>query len=84
MPSIRQNPNADALPDFRNLGVIARILIAVNLLAVAAALVAAPDWASALDAIVRNAAQVEPPLVASLVVLYAAAPWLLRIRFWPA
>jgi len=30
MPSIRQNAHSDVLPDFRNLGVIARLLVAVN------------------------------------------------------
>src|SRR5713226_8401286 len=62
MLSIRQNSGSDGLPDFRNLGVIARVLIAVNLLAAAAA-------------------HIEPPLIASLLVLYAAAPWLLRLPY---
>ena len=82
MASIRQNPQADALPDFRNLGVIARILIAVNLLALAAALMEQPDWAKTVDAFVRNAAMLEPALVASLLALYVAAPWLLRMSYW--
>ena len=82
MASIRQNPEADALPDFRNLGVTARVLIAVNLLALTAALIGEPAWSRTLDAFVRNAAQIEPPLVASLVVLYGAAPWLLRMPYW--
>ena len=81
MPSIRQNPFPDALPDFRNLGVIARALIAVNLLALAAVLVSARDPARVLDEFVRGAALIEPPLVASLVALYAAAPWLLRLSY---
>lgn len=83
MLSIRQNTEADALPDFRNLGVTARILIAVNLLALMAALVDEPAWLKMFDAFVRNAAQIELPLIASLVVLYAAAPWLLQIPYWP-
>ena len=82
MASIRQNQEADALADFRNLGVTARVLIAVNLLALAAAMIDDPAWTKTLDAFVRNAAQIEPPLVASLVVLYGAAPWLLRMPYW--
>jgi two-component system, LytTR family, sensor histidine kinase AlgZ len=82
MPSIRQNPQADALPDFRNLGVTARVLMVVNLLAAAAALLAERDWAKILDAFVGNAALLEPPLIASLAVLYATAPRLLRMPYW--
>src|SRR5436190_833218 len=81
MPSIRQNTDSDALPDFRNLGVSARVLIAVNLLAAAAALVDESAWSAILDVMASNAAQVEPPLLASLLVLYAAAPWLLRLPY---
>jgi len=82
MPSIRQNPYPEALPDFRNLGVTARALIAVNLLALVAVLLAEPDWNAMLDAFVMRAARFEPPLVASLVLLYVLAPWLLRLSYW--
>src|SRR6185295_4185481 len=82
MPSIRQNPYPEALPDFRNLGITARALIAVNLLALIAALLAEPDWNTMMDAYVMRAARFEPPLVASLVLLYALAPWLLRFTYW--
>ena len=82
MPSIRQNSYPDALPDFRNLGVTARALVAVNLLALAAAPVSARDPAGMLDEFVVDAALIEPPLVASLAVLYAVAPWLLRMAYW--
>ena len=81
MASIRQNSQADALPDFRNLGVIARVLIATNLLAMFAALLRAPEWAGTLDAFVRSAAILEPTLIAGLLVLYVAAPWLLRMEY---
>ena len=82
MSSIRQNPYPEALPDFRNLGVTARALIVVNLLALVAALLAEPDWSAMIDAYVMRAAQFEPPLVASLALLYAGAPWLLRFSYW--
>ncbi len=82
MASIRQNPEADALPDFRNLGVTARVLIAVNLLALVGAFLGESDWARSPDVFVRDAALLEPILLASLVLLYVAAPWLLRLRYW--
>jgi two-component system sensor histidine kinase AlgZ len=80
--SIKQNPGVDALPDFRNLGVAARILISANVATFLVALAAASTWADALNAFVRAAAILEPVLVASLTVLYLAAPWLVRVQFW--
>ncbi|MGH8705326.1 MAG: hypothetical protein ACREUO_07910, partial [Burkholderiales bacterium] len=82
MASIRQDARADALPDFRNLGITARILIAANLLALAVVFAAVPGWLQALDAFVRMAAILEPTLVAALVVLYIVAPWLARMPYW--
>ncbi len=82
MASIRQDARADALPDFRNLGITARILIAANLLALAVVLAAVPGWIQALDVFVRMAAILEPTLVAALVALYIAAPWLARLPYW--
>jgi two-component system sensor histidine kinase AlgZ len=82
MASIRQNPYPEALPDFRNLGITARALIAVNLLALVAALLAEQDWTAMMETFVVRAARFEPPLVASLVLLYALAPWLLRFSYW--
>lgn len=79
MSSIRQNATASPCPDFRNLGIAARALVAVNLLALAAALAGSPDLGGAIDAFVYAAALVEPPLIATLALLYAAAPWLRRL-----
>jgi two-component system sensor histidine kinase AlgZ len=82
MPSIRQNPYPEALPDFRNLGVTARALIGVNLLALAAMLFTETDWGNLPSAFVMKAALFEPPLVASLALLYIGTPWLLRMPYW--
>jgi two-component system sensor histidine kinase AlgZ len=79
---IKQNFTADALPDFRNLGVVARILIGVNALAFAAVLVAAPGWGPALERFVLVAARMEPALAVTLVALYALSPLLRRLRYW--
>jgi two-component system sensor histidine kinase AlgZ len=88
MPSIRQNPrqasHADVLPDFRNLGVAARALIVVSLLALAGALVSAPDFARMPEAAVSGVAQIAPPLLATLVLLYVASPLLQRLPYWAA
>jgi len=79
--SIKQNFTADALPDFRNLGVVARILIGVNALAFAAVLVAAPGWASALERFVLVAARMEPALALTLAALYTLSPALARFAY---
>jgi len=76
MPSIRQNIFAAGLPDFRNLGVLARTLVAVNLLGLAAAFAGERDWSNALEAYASSAVLIEPPLIASLALLSAAAPLL--------
>ena len=77
-PIIRQNPDLTALPDFRNLGTILRILVAVNGAAAIAAVVEAPRlelWgAQALD----NISVLEPQLMLELALLYGLSPWLAR------
>jgi two-component system sensor histidine kinase AlgZ len=78
MPSIRQDVSADALPDFRNLGVTARILIGVNAALLAAVVHASPNLEQALDMFLRSALLLEPLTVASVAVLYAAGPALAR------
>jgi len=82
MPSIRQNPIPEALPNFRNLGVTARALVGVNLLALVAMLLTESDWRNLPNNFVMRAALFEPPLIASLALLYVGAPWLLRLRYW--
>jgi two-component system sensor histidine kinase AlgZ len=82
MVSIRQNHSPNALPDFRNLGVMARVLLAVNLLALAAAVAAESDWSRMLDQFVRIASLLELPLLASLLILYAGAHALRQIPYW--
>jgi two-component system sensor histidine kinase AlgZ len=72
----------DALPDFRNLGVIARILVLVNVAALLAAAIKAPRLAQLGDAFVDIALVVEPVLLASLCLLWAANRWLARRPYW--
>jgi two-component system sensor histidine kinase AlgZ len=82
MASIRQSPYPDLLPDFRNLGVIARVLVAANVLAVLGVLFAAPGLAAAFRQFVQAAAYLEPLLLLQLVALAAASPLLSRIGYW--
>jgi len=79
--SIDQNPPSNGLPDFRNLGVIARVLIGVNLLAFGAVLAAASGWDDQLDRLILAAAFVEPILLASVLLLVVLSPMLVRLRF---
>ena len=84
MPSIRQNAHSDVLPDFRNLGVIARVLLAVNVAAIAAALLITPDLVQGMDYFVQSATVLEPLLLACVLCLGAVSPLLARLRYWPA
>jgi two-component system sensor histidine kinase AlgZ len=80
--SIKQNFSIDALPDFRNLGVVARVLLGVNALAFAGALLIEPTWSRALERFMHGAVLVEPMLLATLLVLYAVSPLLARLSYW--
>ena len=80
--SIKQNFSTDALPDFRNLGVIARVLLGVNALAFAGALVAEATWSRALERFLHGAVLVEPMLLATLLLLYVLSPLLARLHYW--
>jgi two-component system sensor histidine kinase AlgZ len=82
MVSIRQNAFPDVLPDFRNLGVVARVLIAANAAVFAGMLFAAPDLPQALERFVQAAAFLEPLLLAIIVVLFAASGGLRRLPYW--
>src|SRR3981189_590114 len=82
MPSIRQNTYPDLLPDFRNLAVMARVLVGVNALGLAGTFYAAPAVAPALDRFVHVAAFLEPLLLIELVVLFAASGLIARLPYW--
>jgi two-component system sensor histidine kinase AlgZ len=81
MVSIRQNAYPDVLPDFRNIGVIARVLIAVNAAVLAGALFAAPDLLLALQGFVQAAALVEPMLLLVMTVLFVLSSMLARLPY---
>ena len=81
MPSIRQNTFSDLLPDFRNLGVIARVLVAVNAVALIAAVYAAPNLRGALERFIEDAAFLEPLLFIEVAVLFALSRQLGRMTY---
>ena len=79
--SIRQNSEPTRLPDFRNLGVMLRVLLAVNLLAFLAALARNEELARLPIELVDLAARVEPPLIACIVLLYGLRDSLVRLAY---
>jgi len=79
--SINQNALSNGLPDFRNLGVIARVLVGVNLLALGAVLAASSGWDDLLDRLMLAAGFIEPILLASVLLLVILSPMLVRMRF---
>jgi two-component system sensor histidine kinase AlgZ len=81
MPSIRQNASSDLLPDFRNLGVIARVLVAVNATALAAAVYAEPTLRGALARFIDDAAFLEPLLFVEVAVLFVLSRQLGRLPY---
>ena len=82
MASIGQSVYPDLLPDFRNLGVMARVLVAVNALAAAGVLFATPQPGGALEHFMSTAAYLEPLLLVELLALAALSPLLARLRYW--
>jgi len=81
MASINQNAYSSALPDFRNLGVLLRIIVGVNLCALGAALVDASSLAHFAERATTTAAVVQPLLVASLLLLALADRPLRRLSY---
>ena len=74
MSSIKQKPAGSPLPDFRNFGVMLRILLGVNLLALAGALVQSTDIADWIQRYVDMAAWVQPLLLLNLCLLAMISP----------
>ena len=70
--SINQNANAGALPNFRNLGILLRILVIVDGICLAAALLETSHPLPLMEVLVDMSAQVQPVLLLSLLVLAGA------------
>ncbi len=81
MASINQNPAAALLPNFRNLGVMLRMLVIVTALTVVAAMLKSSNWGSLVQQWVDIAAVVQPIAILSLLLLGAANSWLHKIEY---
>jgi two-component system sensor histidine kinase AlgZ len=81
MTSIRHFPATYPLPDWRNFGVMLRVLLGVNVLALIGALVQASSVDQWLARFVEIAALVEPLLLATLGVLAALRDLMRRFHF---
>jgi len=77
-PIIRQDTIRLELPDFRNLGTILRVVLAVNAMTAVAALVKEPQAELWTTQWIDMTAIVEPYLILELAILYTFAPWLFR------
>ncbi len=82
--SINQNANTGALPNFRNLGILLRILIIVDGICLAAALLKTSEPLTLVEELIDVSSLVQPTLILSLLVLAAANDWLHRLRYWHA
>jgi two-component system sensor histidine kinase AlgZ len=80
--SINQNAYSGALPNFRNLGIMLRILLFGNFAAAAAAIVKGPDLIGAWREFVESAALVEPLLVLSVLALAVLSGALRALPYW--
>jgi two-component system sensor histidine kinase AlgZ len=78
---IRQNTQLPALPDFRNLGTVLRVLLAVNAGAMLYSFAREPLPPALFDEWSLAASVVEPYLLTVLAVLWLASPRLARMRF---
>jgi two-component system sensor histidine kinase AlgZ len=81
MQSIRQNDPPDALPDFRNLGVMSRILLGVNVLAVLFAFARSRGMADFAERLSEIASRMEPVLLVIVMALYFASPIFGRLAY---
>ena len=62
------------LPDFRNLGILLRAALALQVLGLFVALAQADNLTGALAQFFRYSAYLEPPLLSTLLILFLAAP----------
>lgn len=72
----RPDEIAARLPDFRNVGVIARALVGVNAGLMFHLLMIVPDWASWRAQLLASALWCEPMLLLTLAMLALLSPWL--------
>ena len=81
MASINQIPAGTLLPDFRNLGVMLRILVIVMALSVLAAMLKSSNWGTFMQQWVGITALVQPIAIVSVLLLGVANVGLHRIEY---
>ncbi|HEX9450733.1 MAG TPA: histidine kinase [Burkholderiales bacterium] len=81
MASINQNPAATLLPNFRNLGVMLRVLVIITALTVVAAMLKSSGWSSFLQQWFAIAAVVQPIAILSVLLLGASNSWLHKLEY---
>ena len=79
--SIKQNERPDALPSFRNLGVTLRILLLSITFALLQAVLQSNTWNDIPQRMLEISTLLTPILLASLLLLWAAQPWLNRLDY---
>ncbi len=80
--SINQNRGLHALPNFRSLGVVLRIVLAVNGMAFMVALAEASSWREILQRILDISTLLQPALLVSLLLLITFGTLLSRLPYW--
>ena len=79
--SINQNPLPDALPNFRSLGVILRVVLLVNGAALLAVLAQATSWPDMALRMMDISALLQPILLSSLLLLFALNSQITRLSY---
>ena len=82
MRSINQNLTPRTLPNFRNLGVLLRIVLLVNGACLIAAALKSTSVAQTLQEFTSMVSLAEPVLIMSLLILMLANPWLGRLNYY--
>jgi two-component system sensor histidine kinase AlgZ len=81
MASINQNRHPNLLPDFRNLGVMLRLLVIVIAMTAVAAVLKSSNWYDMLDQWLRISALVQPMVILSLLLLGLTDRWLHKLDY---
>jgi two-component system sensor histidine kinase AlgZ len=81
MASINQNRHPNLLPNFRNLGVMLRLLVIVIAMTVVAAALKSSNWYDMLNQWLRISALAQPMVILSLLLLGLADRWLHKLDY---
>ncbi len=81
MGSINQALHRDALPNFRNMGIILRIVCSVTLFSMLVAVLRADSWSGMWSSLAGASAVVQPVLVLSVLALFTLDAWLHSLSY---